>query len=120
MTASAAALGALAAVLGMTGCAKPDPFDDADYAAACHGPPVHSLEERQKAQEDDPRDGRRHAALVWITGGDSNSLDNFWTRGAPDNDQSASACREAGLILMFPTQRHVEDYPAGIFSGAVR
>jgi alpha/beta superfamily hydrolase len=53
----------------------------------------------------DPRDGQKHAALVWITGGDSNSLDDFWTPGTPDNDQSASAFREAGVIMMFPTLR---------------
>ena len=53
----------------------------------------------------DPRDGQKHAALVWITGGDSNSLDDFWTPGTPDNDQSASVFREAGVIMMFPTLR---------------
>jgi len=53
----------------------------------------------------DPRDGERHAALVWITGGDSNSLDGFWTPGGPGNDQSAGAFRDAGIILMFPTLR---------------
>lgn len=194
------AIAPLALAVTILGCAKPDPFDDPAYAAACHGPPIHSVEERQKAYESgytisarfdciekrsweeaqranalvadmvikaereakaaaarpprsladerqefhtaihapasgrplpkppaelfvradyvnaegrtlaafvtpDPRDGRRHAALVWITGGDSNSLDDFWTPGAPDNDQSASAFREAGLILMFPTLR---------------
>jgi hypothetical protein len=53
----------------------------------------------------DPRDGRRHAAVVWITGGDSNSLDDFWTPGDSGNDQAATAFRDAGLILMFPTLR---------------
>lgn len=185
------------AVLGA--CAKRDPFVDPDYAAQCHGQPLRTLEERNKAMEDgytvsvrygciekkswddaqranslvadlekqaarevkaadalpddltqarqgfrtsisvaasgmplpspparlfvradytgaegrtlaafvtpDPRDGRKHAAVVWITGGDSNSLDDFWTPGTPDNDQSASALREAGVILMFPTLR---------------
>lgn len=40
-----------------------------------------------------------------VTGGDSNSLDDFWTPGGPDDDQSASAFRDAGLIVMFPTLR---------------
>ncbi|MBC8026001.1 MAG: prolyl oligopeptidase family serine peptidase [Steroidobacteraceae bacterium] len=53
----------------------------------------------------DPRDGAKHAAILWLTGGDSNSLDDFWTEGQPANDQSASAFRKAGMILMFPTLR---------------
>jgi len=53
----------------------------------------------------DPRDGQRHAAIVWITGGDSSTLDDFWTEGTPDNDQTASAFRKAGVIMMFPTLR---------------
>lgn len=53
----------------------------------------------------DPRDGQRHAAIVWITGGDSSTLGDFWTDGAPENDQSASAFRKAGVIMMFPTLR---------------
>lgn len=53
----------------------------------------------------DPRDGQRHAAIVWITGGDSSSLGDFWTEGPPQNDQSASAFRQAGVVMMFPTLR---------------
>jgi acetyl esterase/lipase len=52
-----------------------------------------------------PRDGQRHPAIVWITGGDSNSLDDFWTPGPDANDQSARAFREAGMIMAFPTLR---------------
>jgi pimeloyl-ACP methyl ester carboxylesterase len=189
----------LCAALVLGGCAKPDPFDDPGYAAVCHGLPLDTIEQRQKAQEDgytisarygcieknswddvqranalvadmvakaehevkqaealpanladarrefhtgiaapaagtplpnpparlfvradyigaegrtlaayvtpDPRDGQRRAALVWLTGGDSNSLDDFWTPGRADDDQSASAFRDAGMILMFPTLR---------------
>lgn len=57
----------------------------------------------------DPRDGRRHPAIIWLTGGDSNALDDFWTPGPPDNDQSARALREAGVIMMFPTLRGSHD-----------
>jgi pimeloyl-ACP methyl ester carboxylesterase len=53
----------------------------------------------------DPRDGAKHPAIVWLTGGDSNSLDDFWTEGEPANDQSASAFRKAGMVMMFPTLR---------------
>ena len=40
-----------------------------------------------------------------ITGGDSNSLSDFWVRGPEENDQSAAAFREAGVIMAFPTLR---------------
>jgi pimeloyl-ACP methyl ester carboxylesterase len=53
----------------------------------------------------DPGDGRKHPAIIWLTGGDSNTLDDFWTEGAEANDQSASAYRKAGLVMMFPTLR---------------
>jgi pimeloyl-ACP methyl ester carboxylesterase len=53
----------------------------------------------------DPRDGEKHAAIVWLTGGDSSTLDDFWSEGPADSDQSASAFREAGIVMMFPTLR---------------
>ena len=53
----------------------------------------------------DPRDGEKHPAIIWLTGGDTSSLDDFWTAGSADNDQSASAFREAGIVMMFPTLR---------------
>lgn len=52
-----------------------------------------------------PKDGRKHPAIVWLTGGDTNSLDDFWTPGPESNDQSASAFRKAGVVMMFPTLR---------------
>jgi len=53
----------------------------------------------------DPADRKKHPAIIWLTGGDSNSLDDFWREGPRDNDQSASAYRKAGIIMMFPTLR---------------
>ena len=53
----------------------------------------------------DPGDGQKHPAIVWLTGGDSNTLEDFWTEGPLANDQSASAYRKAGLVMMFPTLR---------------
>jgi acetyl esterase/lipase len=52
-----------------------------------------------------PKDGRKHPAIIWLTGGDTNSLDDFWTPGPESNDQSASAFRKAGIVMMFPTLR---------------
>lgn len=49
--------------------------------------------------------GQRAPAIVWLTGGDSNSLDNFWAPGPPENDQTASAFRRAGVVMMFPVLR---------------
>jgi len=53
----------------------------------------------------DPGDGRKHPAIIWLTGGDSNSLSDFWTPGPDENDQSARAFREASIIMMYPTLR---------------
>jgi acetyl esterase/lipase len=53
----------------------------------------------------DPGDGQRHPAIVWITGGDSSTLGDFWTEGSAADDQSASAFRKAGMVMMFPTLR---------------
>lgn len=57
----------------------------------------------------DPKDGKKHAAIIWITGGDSNALSDFWTAGPEGNDQSARAFRDAGLVMAFPTLRGGHD-----------
>lgn len=53
----------------------------------------------------DPKDRQERPAIIWLTGGDSNSLNDFWTQGPASNDQSAIAFRKAGLVMMFPTLR---------------
>jgi acetyl esterase/lipase len=54
----------------------------------------------------DPKDGKKHQAIIWITGGDCNSIDEgCWKEGPPANDQSASAFRKAGIVMMFPSLR---------------
>jgi alpha/beta superfamily hydrolase len=54
----------------------------------------------------DPGDGKKRPAIVWITGGDCNTIDQgCWREGNPGNDQSASAYRKAGLVMMFPSLR---------------
>ena len=54
----------------------------------------------------DPGDGKAHPAIVWIFGGFGNDIgDPAWTPQRPDNDQSASAFREAGLVMMYPSLR---------------
>lgn len=50
-------------------------------------------------------DGKRHPAIVWITGGDTNTIDDVWRPAPRDNDQTAAAYRQAGIVTMFPSLR---------------
>lgn len=59
----------------------------------------------------DPGDGKKHPAIVWITGGDNNSIGDVWSSSSRQNDQSASAFRKAGIVMMFPSQRGGNDNP---------
>ena len=59
----------------------------------------------------DPGDGKKHPAIVWITGGDTNSIGDVWTPNERSNDQSASAFRKAGIVMMFPSQRGGNNNP---------
>jgi dienelactone hydrolase len=60
----------------------------------------------------DPHDGARHPAIIWMTGGDSSTIDGSIWRPAPrDNDQSARAFREAGVVTMYPSLRGGNDNP---------
>jgi acetyl esterase/lipase len=58
-----------------------------------------------------PRDGAKHPAIVWITGGDCNTIDDVWTPKSRANDQSAAAYRKAGIVMMFPSLRGGNDNP---------
>jgi len=53
----------------------------------------------------DPKDGTKRPAIVWITGGDCNTIGNVWDEIDPENEQSASAYRAAGIVMMFPSLR---------------
>lgn len=59
----------------------------------------------------DPGDGRRHPAIIWITGGDSASIGDVWRPRPADNDQSARAFRAAGIVTMYPSLRGGNDNP---------
>lgn len=49
---------------------------------------------------------KRLPAIIWLSGGFSNSIDeSAWTPGPDYNDQSARAFREAGIIMMYPALR---------------
>jgi acetyl esterase/lipase len=54
----------------------------------------------------DPGDGQRRPAIVWITGGDCNTIDDaLWQEQPRENEQSAKAFRDAGIVQMFPSLR---------------
>jgi acetyl esterase/lipase len=59
----------------------------------------------------DPGDGKRHPAIIWLTGGDSNSVGEMWSPQPRDKDQSAAAYRKAGIVTMFPSLRGGNDNP---------
>lgn len=59
----------------------------------------------------DPKDGKKHPAIVWITGGDSNSLGDVWSPAPADNDQTAAQYRDAGIVMMFPSLRGGNENP---------
>ena len=53
----------------------------------------------------DPKDGKKHPAIIWITGGDCNSIGDVWSKQDQNNNQTADAYRKAGIIMMFPSMR---------------
>jgi len=59
----------------------------------------------------DPGDGKKHPAIVWITGGDCNSIGDVWSPARRENDQTASSYRQAGIVMMFPSLRGGNDNP---------
>jgi dipeptidyl aminopeptidase/acylaminoacyl peptidase len=59
----------------------------------------------------DPNDGKKRPAIIWITGGDCNTIGDVWTDAPPNNDQTAGAFRKAGIVMMFPSLRGGNDNP---------
>lgn len=53
----------------------------------------------------EPHDGRRHPAIVWITGGDCNSIGDVWSPPEPGNDQTAGIFRSVGIVTLYPSLR---------------
>jgi pimeloyl-ACP methyl ester carboxylesterase len=58
-----------------------------------------------------PDDGQKCPAIIWITGGDCNSVGDVWSPMPASNEQSASAYRKAGMVMMFPVLRGGNDNP---------
>jgi dienelactone hydrolase len=59
----------------------------------------------------DPHDGRKHPAIIWISGGDPNTIGEMWLPRPRSNDQTASAYRKAGIAMMVPSLRGGNDNP---------
>ncbi len=59
----------------------------------------------------DSNDGKRRPAILWITGGDSNTIGDVWSPSPRDDEQTASAYRQAGIVMMFPSLRGGNDNP---------
>lgn len=49
-----------------------------------------------------PGDRAKHPAIVWITGGDCNSISEMWSEQPRANDQSAAAYRRLESSRCFP------------------
>lgn len=58
-----------------------------------------------------PMDGQRHPAIIWLTGGETNSVGDVWSARARSDDQSAAAYRLNGVAMMFPSLRGGNDNP---------
>jgi acetyl esterase/lipase len=61
-----------------------------------------------------PGDGKKHPAIIWITGGDCNTIGDVWSPpkpASPGGDQTARQYREAGVVMMFPSLRGANGNP---------
>ncbi len=57
-----------------------------------------------------PEDGQRHPAIVWVSGGDL-AIGDFWSPKPRENDQSAAAFRERGVVTFYPSLRGLNGNP---------
>lgn len=59
-----------------------------------------------------PGDSQKHPLIIWVAGGWGNDIDEFaWSYPEWDNDQTASAFREAGILMMYPSFRGANGNP---------
>ena len=57
------------------------------------------------------KDDAKRPAIIWITGGDCNTIGDVWKRAPSSDDQTASQYRDAGLVMMFPSLRGGNENP---------
>lgn len=58
-----------------------------------------------------PASARGLPAIIWISGGDSSTIGDFWSPASRSNDQTAAAFRKAGIVTMYPSARGGNDNP---------
>ncbi len=58
-----------------------------------------------------PATPERRPAIIWMTGGDSNTLGDVWSPQPRSNDQTAAAFRRAGIVTFYPSLRGGNDNP---------
>jgi acetyl esterase/lipase len=59
-----------------------------------------------------PNDDKKHPAIIWITGGDCNTIDDgCWADSSDENDQTAAVYRKSGIVMMFPSLRGGNNNP---------
>ena len=93
---------------GMNAGAAPRPPANSKYQLVQYEAPVGPC---AAYVTKDPGDGKRHPALIWITGGDNNSIGNVWGRQPRNNDQSISILKKGRIVGMFPSQRGGNNNP---------
>ena len=60
----------------------------------------------------DPGDGQKHPLIIWIVGGWGYGISDIpWSYPQWDNDQTGSAFREAGILMMYPSFRGAHGNP---------
>jgi acetyl esterase/lipase len=59
----------------------------------------------------DPKKEGKRPAIIWVTGGNCNAIGEVWEDADPRNDQTASAFRKAGIVMMFVSFRGGNDNP---------
>ena len=60
----------------------------------------------------DPGDGQRHPLIVWVVGGWGYGISALpWSYPSWDNDQTGSAFKEAGILMMYPSFRGANGNP---------
>jgi len=60
----------------------------------------------------DPGDGQQHPLIIWLVGGWSYGISDIpWSYPEWDNDQTGSAFREAGILMMYPSLRGAHGNP---------
>ena len=82
--------------------AIPDPPPD-QFVLVHYAAPLGSFPAYVSVQ---PTATGKYPAIIWLVGGFDNSIgDTPWAPATPDNDQSARAFRQDGIITMFPSLR---------------